>query len=624
MSNDYIIRLGLDQGNVPQASAAAAKSISNIGAAGQISARQTAAAMRTLPAQFTDVATQLAGGQNPLLVLLQQGGQIKDSFGGVGNAVRAVAASLNPLTVGLTAGAGALAAIGVGYVQGAREAQAYNEALVLSGNAIGLTNDALADMAARLDVAGSTQSAAAASLAELAGNALVSAQNIEAVAEVALRMERVTGKAASETVKQFQELGKSPLEASIKLNEAVNFLTRSVYDQIRALVEQGRTAEAAAVAQQAYLGVLNNRLPVLEGNLGSLQRAWRGVGQFASEAWDAMLGIGREATGTERIKQVEAQIAALDNRKSTNPALTAARREVLTEQLAALREVDAMARRSAATQATETAGVRDYIKAQEELARLRAKGRATGRGEFVGPQTFDEMFPAANVAEIQRYQRDNDSALRQFLVSEKAAYTARDEAMKESRIRVEKQITDELALEQERRTDDLTASIADGILGGFRDGRSFADVFLMELKAQFAKTVLSPLIRPTVEAGNDLISQLLRGAASIIGGGLSIDTGGYGITPADGSIPLPTRGGMATGTNYVPRDMLALVHKGEAIVPARYNPAGGGGGASQITYAPSFSIDSRTDQAQIATLVANATAEGQRQMLELLKERGVV
>ncbi|EGJ9766860.1 DUF1983 domain-containing protein [Escherichia coli] len=38
--------------------------------------------MRTLPAQFTDIVTQLAGGQNPFLIMLQQGGQISDSFGG--------------------------------------------------------------------------------------------------------------------------------------------------------------------------------------------------------------------------------------------------------------------------------------------------------------------------------------------------------------------------------------------------------------------------------------------------------------------------------------------------------------------------------------------------------------
>ncbi|QJI40470.1 phage tail tape measure protein [Pseudomonas sp. ADAK2] len=50
-----------------------------------VSSAQTQAALRQLPAQFSDIFTSLAGGQNPLMVLIQQGGQIKDSFGGVGN-----------------------------------------------------------------------------------------------------------------------------------------------------------------------------------------------------------------------------------------------------------------------------------------------------------------------------------------------------------------------------------------------------------------------------------------------------------------------------------------------------------------------------------------------------------
>lgn len=50
-----------------------------------VSAAQTTAALRQMPAQITDIFTSLAGGQNPLLVLIQQGGQIKDSFGGIAN-----------------------------------------------------------------------------------------------------------------------------------------------------------------------------------------------------------------------------------------------------------------------------------------------------------------------------------------------------------------------------------------------------------------------------------------------------------------------------------------------------------------------------------------------------------
>jgi phage-related minor tail protein len=53
-----------------------------------VSADQTAAALRGVPAQFTDIITSLQGGQAPLTVFLQQGGQLKDMFGGAGAAAR--------------------------------------------------------------------------------------------------------------------------------------------------------------------------------------------------------------------------------------------------------------------------------------------------------------------------------------------------------------------------------------------------------------------------------------------------------------------------------------------------------------------------------------------------------
>ncbi|EFF9318987.1 phage tail tape measure protein, partial [Escherichia coli] len=52
---------------------------------GTLSAGQYRQAIRMLPAQFTDIATSIAGGMPLWMVLMQQGGQISDSFGGVGN-----------------------------------------------------------------------------------------------------------------------------------------------------------------------------------------------------------------------------------------------------------------------------------------------------------------------------------------------------------------------------------------------------------------------------------------------------------------------------------------------------------------------------------------------------------
>lgn len=77
---------------------------------GEMSAKQLAFATRGIPAQFTDIAVSLQAGQNPLTVFLQQGGQLKDMFGGLGPATKAmggyIAGLVNPFTIAAAAVAG--------------------------------------------------------------------------------------------------------------------------------------------------------------------------------------------------------------------------------------------------------------------------------------------------------------------------------------------------------------------------------------------------------------------------------------------------------------------------------------------------------------------------------------
>lgn len=79
----------------------------------------------------------------------------------------------------------------------------------------------------------------------------------------------------------------------------------------------------------------------------------------------------------------------------------------------------------------------------------------------------------------------------------------------------------------------------------------------------------------------------------------------------------------AAGTDYVPRDMPAIIHKGERIIPAAQNRAGGGRSVA-LTYAPTIHIDSRSDRAQVGAMVSQAVQQGQQQMLQHLQAQGVV
>lgn len=313
-------RLALDPGNVSPAAVGAADAIKKIGEASQISAKQTAAAMRNLPAQFTDIATSLAGGQSPLMVLMQQGGQIKDMFGGsVGTALKSVGGYVLGLVNPFTLAAAGAAALALAYKQGSAEGDAYAKSLILTGNAAGKTVGQLQASARSISATVGTTGAAADALAQLAGASDISPAGFERFAMAALKMEKAAGIPIADTVKSLSELGKAPLEAAIKLNESQNFLTTSVYRQIKALTEQGKTTAAAALAQETWAAAQNTRADQLTARLGLIERAWAGVTGAAKSAWDAMLNIGREDTLQERLARAQTELA---NRQARGPLNT--------------------------------------------------------------------------------------------------------------------------------------------------------------------------------------------------------------------------------------------------------------------------------------------------------------
>jgi phage-related minor tail protein len=275
---------------------------------GAISAGQHAQAMRQLPMQITDIVTSLASGMPVHMVAIQQGGQLRDSFGGIGNTAKALLTVLTPLRLAVGGVAAGVAALVLAYKQGSEEQDAFTRAIAMSGNAAGTTGHDLAGMARNVERVVGTQAAAADALAQLVQTGRVARADLEKFAATAVQMERSTGQAVSETVKNFAELGKAPLEATLKLNEGLRYMTLTLYDQLQALIRSGQEARAAAVAQAAYASAVQQASATVETNLGTLERAWRGVGDAAKKAWDWMLGIGRKDTLQQKLDAVTAKI----------------------------------------------------------------------------------------------------------------------------------------------------------------------------------------------------------------------------------------------------------------------------------------------------------------------------
>ncbi|SLX24384.1 putative phage tail protein [Klebsiella quasipneumoniae] len=284
----------------------------DLGKTGQ-SAAQTAFAMRMIPAQMTDIIVGLSTGQSPFMVLMQQGGQLKDMFGGIGPAIKGVGGYVLGLINPVTLAAAAVGVLGLAYYKGSQEQDEFYKSLTLSGNLVGKTTGQLADMAARVSVvANSTTGVTAATLNQIVSSGKVAAESLERVTTAVVEISETTGIATEKLVGDFNDIAADPVAAITKLNDQYHFLTLATYNQIKALQDEGNQQDAARVASDTYANAMQQRANDIHQNLGILERAWDSLAKTAKGAWDAMLDIGREQTGTERISQIRKELDWID------------------------------------------------------------------------------------------------------------------------------------------------------------------------------------------------------------------------------------------------------------------------------------------------------------------------
>ena len=281
-----------------------------------ISVGQYSAAMRTLPAQFTDIATQLAGGQSPLLILLQQGGQIKDQFGGVkgaltgvGDYLRTLIGFINPVTVGIGGLVVGLGAIAVAWYKGSQEAGEFNKQLILTGNFSAKSASQLTDLAQKIGGSSGKVAAAARTLAEVVGAGTFKTEQLETVTRAALAMQEATGQSVDTTIKNFQKLYASPTKAAEDLNSTLHFLTSSQYDYISALDRRGDKEGAAEAAAKAYSLAEQKRSQQILDNMGYIEKAAKATGDAIKGMWDSLLDIGRPEAPADMLKKMQTQLA---------------------------------------------------------------------------------------------------------------------------------------------------------------------------------------------------------------------------------------------------------------------------------------------------------------------------
>ncbi len=381
------------------------------GKAGQVSAAQTAAAFRTLPAQMTDIVTQLQGGANPLTILLQQGGQIKDSFGGFAPTFRALAGAITPVGLAVAGVAASVGFLAVAYMQAESEAAALTNANKLTGGVAGITSANIDALTASVsNLSGVTVGAARDIATAVAGSGMFNTKNAEAATRAIALYTKATGTDAPEALKLFETFTKDAAGASLTLNERVRFLTPELLKQIQGLQDHGKNAEAAAVAMKAVGDALESNRPKLT-TIGQLledgANAW-------SKFWKAAKGTVVGESDSDKLASLQERIKnmrASGYKAESSPLLAGMEGEAdkLTAKLNAQKAADEQ-------RAREQDKKDERVAAQNKVAGLLAQADAQKRLNLAveeATKAFDALegtsaaVPAADQARVINYLRES-------------------------------------------------------------------------------------------------------------------------------------------------------------------------------------------------------------------------
>lgn len=224
-----------------------------------MSAKQTAWAMSMIPAQMTDIVVGLSTGQSPFMVLMQQGGQLKDMFGGIGPAIKGVGTYIiglvNPYSV-------AAAAVGLLTYAVYQNRQEIDAATKIATTSLGANGDAAERLALNM--------------------VAISDKTGKAIDEVG-NMFITTNDGAAEAINKLIDVGYSYDEARQKVAQykgAANFtaLNADIDQHRREILKIGDSWTSAAIkVKNYYTAADKGRQNVALG--GAIDPSMRFIGQ---------------------------------------------------------------------------------------------------------------------------------------------------------------------------------------------------------------------------------------------------------------------------------------------------------------------------------------------------------
>lgn len=253
-----------------------------------LTAGQYSQAMRMLPAQITDVVTSLASGMPIWLVAIQQGGQIKDSFGGISNTFKVLMSYLTPARIligGVVSTVAALAKAGYDAYDSQRTLQ---KALIMTG---GYAGSSATEIKSLVDeIAGSAAVATSGQILEVATAVAKTGKftkgELKTITKATADWVATTGESTEKVIGYFESIAKDPIKGLAELNETFNFLDKGQLTYIATLEKTKGKIEAVEYATELFAKTMKDRSDEIAESATPLEKMWIDIKQWASEAWE--------------------------------------------------------------------------------------------------------------------------------------------------------------------------------------------------------------------------------------------------------------------------------------------------------------------------------------------------
>ena len=257
--------------------------------------------------QTTDLITQLASGQNAMIALLQQGGQLKDQMGGIGPMFAAIGKALTPTVLTMTAAATAVGILGAAFYQGSKQAAEFRDQLILTNNYANLTQKSFANLAQTLSQETNISIGNAKDIfMELIKSGSATDKSISSVAKSIALVSKLSGETATEVSQKLIPSFYGGADSIKSLNDKMGFLSLEQYKQIELLDKQGKKQEAAQIAADALTKSLSGQTR----EVSVLSELYTKFTNLLSDAFNWMKKIGDLPDTSIQLKQINDLIEA--------------------------------------------------------------------------------------------------------------------------------------------------------------------------------------------------------------------------------------------------------------------------------------------------------------------------